>query len=464
MSVEESLRAGSRERVVLGAVAVAAFLAVLDGTLVTVALASLSQTFSARLDDVVWVTVSYLLAAAAVLPLLTWLTARWGPRRVFLGSLTAFLVTSALVGFAPGLGALIALRLLQGLAGGALEPSSLTLTSTTALPSDIGSAMGRMTLVINIAPVFGPLIGAALLTVADWSWLFWVKIPIGLVALVIVHRLLPADGTDRSTNRTAPARPDVIGMLLLGGGVVALLLAVNRIGSASVPLLIAVAASGLAVIVLYVLRARRQSGSTRLAAPFDVRLLGNRSYRASLMVMPIVGLTMFGLLTQLPLLASKTYGLNGSANGLLVSALGVGLLISMPNAGRFSDRRGTRALVVPGAAALAVLLGLVAVGLALQALPLAALMVLLVLVGLALGTVAAPAFSNVYRALPADQAAQGTTGMFLAVQSAASLGVVAVALSANGSAAWVFAVLAVLAVAAVLPGTSLPGRVTPAER
>lgn len=131
-----------RHLVVIAALGISAFLAVLDGTLVTVALDSFTTTFATSFDVVVWVTVGYLLAAAAVLPTLTWLTARYGPRRVFLGGLVLFILTSAVVGFAPSIGWLIALRVLQGAAGGLLEPASITLTASVAPRSRIGTVMG----------------------------------------------------------------------------------------------------------------------------------------------------------------------------------------------------------------------------------------------------------------------------------------------------------------------------------
>lgn len=450
-----------RHLIVITALGISAFLAVLDGTLVTVALDSLGTTFGTSFDVVVWVTVGYLLAAAAVLPTLTWLTERFGPRRVFLWGLGLFLLTSTVVGFAPSIGWLIALRVVQGAAGGLLEPASITLTASVSPRSRIGTVMGLFSLVINIAPVVGPILGSYLITAADWPWLFWIKIPVGLIVFAVVYRFLPADEPDEAGGTPADpdsrARPDVPGIILLTVGVLTVLFALNRVGSFPAPAVVALAVAGAAILAGYTVRTLRSTDSA-VAPPFDIRLLRYRAYTTSLAIMVVTGVTMYGMLVALPLLAERGYGLTGTATGVLVTGFGIGLLITMPIASRSSDTVGPRPLVTAGAAGLAVVMATLAIVLGRGTPPVAVIVVLLVLAAMSLGAVASPTFGNVYRTLPVERAAQGTTGLFISVQLAASAGVLVVGLLSDGSLAGLFVGLAILAVGATGLSRLLPGR------
>src|SRR6187549_2706713 len=157
MSVNtENTRSTSPALVALG---LAALLAVLDGTVVAVALNPLARAFDAPLTTIVWVTIGYLLAVASVLPLLGWAAARFGGRAVFLAGLALFVLGSALSAAAWSAGSLIAFRVLQGLGGGLLEPMSLALAAGLAGRDRVGKVLGTMSMIINVAPVLGPILG-----------------------------------------------------------------------------------------------------------------------------------------------------------------------------------------------------------------------------------------------------------------------------------------------------------------
>ncbi|GLY26947.1 hypothetical protein Kisp02_03120 [Kineosporia sp. NBRC 101731] len=135
----------------LAAVAAVALLAVLDGTVVAVALNSLAGSFEARLDQVVWVTIGYLLAVAAVLPVLGYLTARFGARMVFVAGLLIFLAGSGLTALAWSVPTLITFRVIQGVGGGLIEPTAMTLAAGLAPTRQLGRVMGVMSMIINVA-------------------------------------------------------------------------------------------------------------------------------------------------------------------------------------------------------------------------------------------------------------------------------------------------------------------------
>lgn len=184
--------AGVRTGPALVALAGAAWLAVLDGTVVAVALGSLADAFGTPLTTVVWVTIAYLLAAATALPLLGWASARFGGRAVFLTGLGLFLLGSALCALARSPGMLIGFRVLQGFGGGLLEPSAMTLSAALATRESMGRVLSVMATVVNVAPAGGPILGGLLLQTGHWQWLFVVNIPLGLLVGAAALAYVPA--------------------------------------------------------------------------------------------------------------------------------------------------------------------------------------------------------------------------------------------------------------------------------
>jgi EmrB/QacA subfamily drug resistance transporter len=449
---------GAGSRAALIALGLAALLAVLDGTVVAVALQSLTVAFAAPLTTVVWVTIAYLLAAAAMLPLLGWASARFGGRAVFLAGLALFVTGSMLSALAWSAESLIAFRVVQGFGGGLLEPTSLALAAGLAGKDRVGRVLGTMAMIINVAPVLGPLLGGLVLGTGHWQWIFIVNIPLGLAVLVAALAFIPADRPDRST--TARPVADVRGLLLLTGGYLAVLFALNRSGQPGAgPLVLLTAVVGLLMLGGYVRHA--------LTAPrppaLDLRLLRRPGFAAALMVMGLVGLIMYSQVTALPIFGAERHHLQGFDQGLLVCALGLGLLVSMTTAGRISDRTGPRPLVRAGAVVTAV--GLLSFALAHDSLPLPALFVLFIGIGLGFGATASPTFASVYRTLPSAEQAQGTTALFMTVQLTASLGVTILGvLQSRAPEQWLtvlFILLTVAAVAIAGLGRALPGRPAP---
>ncbi|WP_235948593.1 MFS transporter [Candidatus Frankia alpina] len=447
--------AGVRTGPALVALAGAAWLAVLDGTVVAVALGSLADAFGTPLTTVVWVTIAYLLAAATALPLLGWASARFGGRAVFLTGLGLFLLGSALCALARSPGMLIGFRVLQGFGGGLLEPSAMTLSAALATRESMGRVLSVMATVVNVAPAGGPILGGLLLQTGHWQWLFVVNIPLGLLVGAAALAYVPAGRPAGRTPDPGPRRPgaDLRGLALLTAGYLGVLFAVNRAGEqAGGWLVLAAAAAGIVLLAAYV----RHSFTTTTPA-LNLRLLRRPGFAASVAVMGLVGLIMYGQINALPVVGLEQHGLHGLDQGLLVCALGLGLLVSMTTGGRISDRFGARALVRAGAAATAALLAtFAATG---EHLPLAAAAVLFVAVGLSFGLTASPTVANLYRTLPPAEQPQGTTSMFMTVQLAASLGVALLSLlHARAGTHWVTALFAAVAAAIGLLAARLPGR------
>jgi MFS family permease len=306
--------------------------------------------------------------------------------------------------------------------------------------------------------VLGPIIGGSLAGNGYWRWIFIANIPLGLAVLLAALAFVPADRPDPSSARPVA---DVRGLLLLTTGYLAVLFALNRSAEQAGLLVGLTAAGGVLLLLGY---GRHALTSTRPPA-FDLRLLRRPGFAAALVVMGFVGLIMYSQLAALPLFGAERHHLRGVEQGLLVCALGLGLLASMTLSGRVSDRTGPRPLVRSGAVVTTA--GLLTFALAHDRLSLPALFALFVLTGLGFGATAAPTFASVYRTLPAAEQPQGTTALFMTVQLAASLGVTLLGvLQGRAPDRWLtllFLVLAGSAVAIAGIGRLLPGRVRAPE-
>ncbi|ADP80334.1 MFS transporter [Pseudofrankia inefficax] len=450
------------------ALGLAALVAVLDGTVVSVALRTLTTDLHAPLTTVVWTSVGYLLAAATMLPLLNWASARFGGRLVFLVGLGLFGLGSALSALAWSAGALIGFRVVQGLGGGLLEPTSLMLAARLARQDRVGRVLGTISMIINVAPALGPVVGGLLLATGHWQWIFLVNIPLTLGLFAVAIAFIPAD---RPTGRAAAAagpstdavvpNADVRGLALLTTGYVGVLFALTRAGQAGADAFAVVpAVAGVALLAGYV----RYALTTARTPAFDLRLLRRPGFAASLAVMSCVGLVMYGQQSALPVFGADRHHLHGAGQGLLVCALGLGLFVSMSWGGRVSDRTGPRPLVRAGAVVTAV--GLATFALTHDRLPLAAVFALFVAIGLGFGATAAPTFASVFRLLTPVEQPQGTTAVFMSVQLSASLGITLLGLLQARAGAhwltWLFGLLAAAAVAMLVLSRGLPGR--PADR
>src|SRR5438552_10536021 len=195
--VEESRHPGSgerlgREMLVLGGVFVlGAIMTVLDLTVVNVAIRTLCRALHASIGTIQWVVTGYMLAFASVIPLTGWASERFGAKRVWIASLLLFLVGSALAGAAWSLPSLIVFRVVQGLGAGMILPVGQTILAQAAGPERMGRVMSVIGVPMLLAPVFGPVLGGAILDSVSWRWNFYVKLPIGAVALFAAQRLLP---------------------------------------------------------------------------------------------------------------------------------------------------------------------------------------------------------------------------------------------------------------------------------
>jgi MFS transporter, DHA2 family, multidrug resistance protein len=211
-------RAGANPWLVAAAVVVPTFMEVLDTTIAVVALRYIAGGLSATVDDGEWVITSYLAANAIILPITGWLSAHLGRRNYFLLSIGVFTLASGLCGMATSLGQLIMFRVVQGLAGGGLQPSSQGVLLDAFPPEKQGVAMTLFGLAALLAPVVGPTLGGWITDSYSWRWVFYINVPVGLLALAACYALVRDPDyltKERAELKRQPFSFDAIGLSLL---------------------------------------------------------------------------------------------------------------------------------------------------------------------------------------------------------------------------------------------------------
>ncbi|HXP56547.1 MAG TPA: MDR family MFS transporter [Streptosporangiaceae bacterium] len=334
--------------------------AVLDTTIVSIALHTLVSSLHSTVSQIQWVSTGYLLALGVVIPVVGWAQARYGGKRLWMAALTIFVAGSALCSVAWNADSLIAFRVLQGAGAGMLFPLMMTLAMRAArsVPGG-GSSLGRVTatvsLPIALGPILGPVLGGVILNWLSWHWLFLINVPICAVGLYLAWRWLPSDHP-----APAAARPrfDLAGLLLVAPGMVGVLLGLSNVATDGgfghrdvlLPLII-----GLALVAAFAAWALHRTGTSRTPAAraagsalVNVRLLRVRSVGVSSAALFLTGACMYGAMFLLPLFYQELRGRDVLDAALLLIPQGVGSLLTRTVAGRLTDRIGARAVGVAG--------------------------------------------------------------------------------------------------------------------
>jgi EmrB/QacA subfamily drug resistance transporter len=319
--------------IVAGVVTVGTIMSILDTTIVNVALERLSRELHATLGTIQWVATGYMLALAIVIPLTGWMTERFGAKRVWMVSVTLFGVGSALCGFAWSAESLIVFRVLQGFGGGMIMPVGMSLLTQTAGPQRVGRVMSVIGVPTLLGPIFGPVIGGLIVDSISWRWIFFVNIPIALVALGLAARLLHAEA-----GRADAGRLDWLGLVLLSPGLAGVVFGLSETethGGITAPIAWVPIAVGFVLIALFARHA------WRAARPLiDLRLFRSTGFSASAATVFLLGGALFGAMIVLPLYYQVARGEDALTAGLLMAPQGVGAAMAMPLAGRLTDRVG----------------------------------------------------------------------------------------------------------------------------
>lgn len=320
-------------------------LASLDQTIVSTALTTIAKDFG-RLDLYSWVVTAYLLTSTASTPLYGKISDLFGRKTIFQISIVIFLAGSALSGLSQSMYQLIIFRGVQGIGAGGLMTLALAIVGDVIPPRDRGRYQGYFGAVFGVSSVIGPLIGGFLVDQASWRWVFYVNLPIGAVALVVVNRVLRLDHTARRS------KIDITGSLLIVAGVSLLLVGVQDVGSAAkfTTASMIFGVTGIALIAAFVW------WETRAAEPIiPLRLFTNRVFSVSNALAFITGIVMFGALVFLPQYFQRVRGISPTLAGLRLLPMLAGVLLMSISSGRAISKIGRyKVFVVVGTGILAV--------------------------------------------------------------------------------------------------------------
>jgi EmrB/QacA subfamily drug resistance transporter len=399
-------RLGREVWIVAAVVIVGVIMSILDTTIVNVALDTLSRELHSPLSTIQWVTAGYLLALAMVIPLTGWLSERFGARRIWMISVATFGIGSALCGLAWSAGSLIFFRVLQGFGGGMIMPVGMSLLAQTAGPSRVGRVMSVVGVPMLLGPILGPVIGGVIVSNVSWRWIFYVNVPIVVLALFLAARLLDPD-----SGRADAGRLDWLGFSLVSPGLVGIVFGLSEIethGGIDHPIAFGPIVAGLVLVAAFALH------SYRAERPLiDVRLFRGACFSAAAVTTFLLGAALFGAMLVIPLYYQLARGTSALTAGLLMAPQGVGAAAVMPFAGSLTDRVGGGRVALGGVLVMAVgTIPFVAVG---ATTPYALLAVFLVVRGVGLGGAMMPAMAAAYATLRPDEVPRAT-GALNAIQ------------------------------------------------
>jgi MFS transporter, DHA2 family, multidrug resistance protein len=333
-------------------VAMAAFMEVLDTSIANVALPYMAGSLGASNDQSTWVLTSYLVSNAIVLPISGWLANAFGRKRFFMVCLVVFTISSLLCGIAPSLGAIIFFRVLQGIGGGGLQPMAQAILADVFPPEKRGLAFAVYGITAVVAPTIGPTLGGWITDNYTWRWIFFINLPVGILALFLVYRLVEDPPWARRAARGAGLKIDYIGISLLALGVGALQIMLDKgqeddwFGSRFIVTLMILAAVGLISLVIWEWFHKNPI--------VDVKMYRNLNFLGANGMMFMLGVLYFASLVMMPLFLQGLMGYTAESAGLVLSGGGVLLLFLMPVVGILSSKVQARYLVAFGWLTLAI--------------------------------------------------------------------------------------------------------------
>jgi DHA2 family multidrug resistance protein len=312
----------------------------LDTTIANVALPHIQGSLSASQEQIAWVLTSYIVAAAIMTPLTGWLADRYGRKRVFLISVVGFTIASALCGLAFNLPEIVLYRLLQGICGAALVPLSQALLLDINPPEKHGQAMAIWGVGIMIGPILGPALGGWLTDNYSWRWVFFINLPVGVLACAGIMAYVTESKT------ATPSRFDFFGFATLGLAVGAAQMMLDRgeiknwFGSTEIVVEAVLAVAALYLFIVHTATAKRSFLSRAL--------LKDRNFVASTIFMFFVGVVLYGTLTLQPQMLQGILGYPVITTGIVTAPRGIGTMIAMMIVGRIITIVDARLIILFG--------------------------------------------------------------------------------------------------------------------
>lgn len=315
------------------AVMVSAIMELVDTSAVNVSLPYIAGNLSASVSEATWILTSYLVANAIILPLAGWLASYFGRRRLLILSVSGFTVASVLCGLAPSLPALVFFRVLQGAAGGSLQPTTRAIMLEAFPREERGHAMALWGVGIVIAPIVAPMLGGWLTTDYSWRWVFFINVPISVIGLFLLSMYV----FDPPYIRRPSSRIDYWGMGLLAIGVAALQVVFDKgqeddwFGSHFIVIMTVTAVIGLVSFTIWELRSKN--------AVVHFKLLRYRTFAAGTTLSMALFFALYGSIVLLPLFMQELLSFPALTAGIWNSPRGIATMVMMPIAGLLISRR-----------------------------------------------------------------------------------------------------------------------------
>jgi DHA2 family lincomycin resistance protein-like MFS transporter len=332
-----------RNRLVINLLLVATFVVILNETLMAVALPRLMHDLNVPASAVQWLTTAFLLTVSVVIPITGFLLQRLNTRPVFVLAMSLFSLGTLIASFAANLEMLIVARIVQATGTAIMMPLLMTTVMTLAPPESRGKTMGFISTVISVAPAIGPTISGIILNYLSWRWMFLLILPIALGALLL--------GWRRIQNVTTPhhAAIDAISVVLSGFAFGGIVYGLSNIGVAAAPGTVPAGiycAVGAVFLVLFIVR--QISLQAKGFPLLDLRTFQSRNFTASVLLMAIMMMALFGTIILLPIYLQNVLGLTTLQTGLLLLPGGLLMGLLGPHVGRLYDKGGPTRLMVPG--------------------------------------------------------------------------------------------------------------------